>query len=367
MKISRLNYEMFFLDYHEGNLSEEQVSALMSFLEQNPDLKAELESFEMIELELEEDDIKFPNKSLLKVPEEPSLPITDNNFDWFCIAHYENDLTLEQESALISYLKEHPEKENDFKLFSETILKADENIVFEKPQTLKRHFATPYVVVKQLWTYASVAAVLLIFAGLFFLMPKQISELETALIEEQSKESPETFKEETIEPEIASTAIPEANQEKKEEKTARIPGQKVKKETKQDSQEIDENMPQPLMASNILVNKDISLDHSQKQTNIKQKPETYTYSGSSNKEDFHSSETANISQSNIEESSSFDIQSIEEGIANRHRLTFWDVAAAGLAGISKLTGNPLTVQKERDQEGKVVELALGDGFSFSRK
>lgn len=223
------------------------------------------------------------------------------------------------------------------------------------------------MVVKQLWTYASVAAVLLIFAGLFFLMPKQISELETALIEEQGKESPEIFKEETIEPEVASTAIPEAKQEKKEEKTARTTGSTVKKETKQDSQEIDENMPQPLMASNILVNKEISLNNSQKQTNIKQKPETYTYSGSSNKEEFHSSETANISQSNIEESSTFDIQSIEEGIANRHRLTFWDVAAAGLAGISKLTGNPLTVQKERDQEGKVVELALGDGFSFSRK
>ena len=41
--INRNNYEAFLLDYVEQNLTAELVAELMLFLEQNPDLKAELE------------------------------------------------------------------------------------------------------------------------------------------------------------------------------------------------------------------------------------------------------------------------------------------------------------------------------------
>ena len=43
--LSRSNYEIYFLDYYEGNLTESQRRELMSFLEQNPDLKEEFDSF----------------------------------------------------------------------------------------------------------------------------------------------------------------------------------------------------------------------------------------------------------------------------------------------------------------------------------
>jgi hypothetical protein len=41
MKISRQNYEQYFVDYLDGKLNDEQVGVLMSFLEFNPDLKEE--------------------------------------------------------------------------------------------------------------------------------------------------------------------------------------------------------------------------------------------------------------------------------------------------------------------------------------
>ena len=52
MKINLHNYEAVFLDYYEGNLSAEDVSELLLFLENHPELKEDFESFENIVLVL---------------------------------------------------------------------------------------------------------------------------------------------------------------------------------------------------------------------------------------------------------------------------------------------------------------------------
>lgn len=51
MNINSHNYEAFFLDYHEGNLSPQQVADLLLFLEQHPGLKQDFDSFENIRLD----------------------------------------------------------------------------------------------------------------------------------------------------------------------------------------------------------------------------------------------------------------------------------------------------------------------------
>lgn len=48
--ITRENYEIWFLDYAEGKLNASQKETLFKFLQNNPDLKQELENFESIEL-----------------------------------------------------------------------------------------------------------------------------------------------------------------------------------------------------------------------------------------------------------------------------------------------------------------------------
>ena len=45
MNIDKNNYEAFFLDYHEGNLSPQEVADLYLFLSQYPELKKEFEDF----------------------------------------------------------------------------------------------------------------------------------------------------------------------------------------------------------------------------------------------------------------------------------------------------------------------------------
>lgn len=59
------NYEAYLLDYLEGNLSPADTEALLAFLDQHPDLKAEVEGMQLPYLEPDET-IVYPNKALLK-------------------------------------------------------------------------------------------------------------------------------------------------------------------------------------------------------------------------------------------------------------------------------------------------------------
>ncbi len=59
------NYEAYLLDHLEGNLSPADTEALMAFLDQHPDLKAEVEGLQLPYLEPDET-IIYPNKALLK-------------------------------------------------------------------------------------------------------------------------------------------------------------------------------------------------------------------------------------------------------------------------------------------------------------
>ena len=54
-KIGLHNYEAWFLDYSEGNLTENQMMELEVFLEQHPNLTQELTDFEVVLLQDSED------------------------------------------------------------------------------------------------------------------------------------------------------------------------------------------------------------------------------------------------------------------------------------------------------------------------
>jgi len=65
MKINRDNYEAYFLDYYEGQLSPDMIEEVMLFVKQNPELKNIFDEFEAISL-VADQDIVFDNKSSLK-------------------------------------------------------------------------------------------------------------------------------------------------------------------------------------------------------------------------------------------------------------------------------------------------------------
>jgi len=151
MMITRDNYEAFMLDYFEGNLPSGKIDELMLFLENNPDLKEDLEDFE--ELTLVPEAPVFENKLALKKGEQV---IHLNNYEHYFIAEVEGENPPEITKLLAIFLKENPSKKTEFETYQKTKLAAPV-IVFEDKKVLKKETR----VIPLIWWYSSAAAVIL--------------------------------------------------------------------------------------------------------------------------------------------------------------------------------------------------------------
>ena len=133
MNINRENYEVYFLDYLDGALSKDLEKELYEFLNQNPDLKTEIDTYE--KFNLLPFDIELPNKEKLKKYQTPSIT---ENFEEYCIAYFEGDLKKEQEKILLDAIKNDKEKEITFNIFGHLKVKPDYSIHINNKSSLKR-------------------------------------------------------------------------------------------------------------------------------------------------------------------------------------------------------------------------------------
>ncbi len=123
MNINRQNYESWFLDYHEGTLTAAQAEELFAFLDQHPELRGEFESFEMIQLDAEEEFPSFDKSTLLK-----TTGIDATNLDEWLISEMEGRLSEEELNQLHDYLHLHPAEKTRRTQFAATRLEAGEEI-----------------------------------------------------------------------------------------------------------------------------------------------------------------------------------------------------------------------------------------------
>ena len=151
------NYEVFFLDFLDGNLSESEMKEFSRFLQKNPSLKEELESFE--EVTLEPSDIKFENKQeLIKKTQAQHFEITE--FEYLCVADIEKDNNNEELKQLKKELSVS-ENKAAYTVFNAVKLQANENIVFSnKSKLLKKYVSVNF---RTVISVASAAAILLFF------------------------------------------------------------------------------------------------------------------------------------------------------------------------------------------------------------
>src|SRR5690606_29990478 len=104
--ITRENYEIYFIDFIDGKLSDDNIELLHQFLDENPDLKEELE--DIGSFKLEKPRIAFLNKESLKV--SPELPIINlENFHDYLTKDLEEGLTENEYKALDNFSKNHSE------------------------------------------------------------------------------------------------------------------------------------------------------------------------------------------------------------------------------------------------------------------
>ena len=167
MKITRENYEPFFLDYLEGNLDEHLIDGFLEFLQQNPDLKNELRSFENIPLP--EDEIPFSGKEKL-YRQELDQPET---FQYRAIASLEGDLSPDEEEEFNEYVASHPQAAQEYARFRMTKLQPDHSVTYAQKDKLYRQPAIRPLI----FTVMRVAAVLLVAVTIWSIWPDETREI----------------------------------------------------------------------------------------------------------------------------------------------------------------------------------------------
>jgi hypothetical protein len=164
-KITRDNYEAFFLDYIEGRLDPTAIKELELFLEQNPELKSDLLETEQVYLETEE--YLFNEKNNLKKFTFGSQQINSNTFNDFCIASYENILPENKRDELTNYLQTNPDLFPEYIAFGKTYLHP-EIIAYPEREKLYRERQVAWFRNKYHYLWMSAAASVAILAGVYF-------------------------------------------------------------------------------------------------------------------------------------------------------------------------------------------------------
>ncbi|MBK7965073.1 MAG: hypothetical protein IPK10_07140 [Bacteroidetes bacterium] len=226
MNINKNNYEAWFLDYFENQLNAEQVTELFLFLEQHPSLKEEFDSFEntIIPSEFLEEENLLNKQSLKKYDvvcekninewliaqvegeldaqqlqhldyfliEHPSYlrdqkliaktklvqakeehfeqtsslkqfsTITTGNIHSWLITELQGDLNLQERTALLAFLENHPEFNSDRALFQKTILSSVHEEEFPNKKKLRKGIVIPFY---QQPAFYRVAALILLLMG----------------------------------------------------------------------------------------------------------------------------------------------------------------------------------------------------------
>ena len=176
MKINTNNYVEFFIDFFDGNLNDADTALLFTFLDANPDLKAEFDAFEMHTLQPDTQTI-LENKEELKKP-----AITLENYQTYLVADLENDLDSHGKQQLDYFIGKNPHAQFEAQLFNKTKLHAGTE-VFDQKEKLKRPIVIPfYAQYKYQLAVAAAVAILLLFSQVFFNVNE--TQNNTATIEE---------------------------------------------------------------------------------------------------------------------------------------------------------------------------------------
>jgi hypothetical protein len=149
MEINKNNYEAYFLDFVEGSLTPSQKAEMDLFLIHHPELKSELDDFELLELEAESV-LDCGLKASIKKEETTGL----SELEYLIISEIEGTSSNEEKKKLAALIKIDSSIEKEIEAYAKTKLSKSENLVFpNKNALLKRPGKLIY-----LFRYASAAA-----------------------------------------------------------------------------------------------------------------------------------------------------------------------------------------------------------------
>jgi len=121
------NYEIFIIDYLDGKLSQDQSVDLMSFLDENPEIKEDIEDLNNFSLQANNENYDF---SKLKKPLKlnPPTNINSKNIDKYLIAELEGDISESEKEEIRVFIVANPQFLKSQTLIVKTKLIADKRI-----------------------------------------------------------------------------------------------------------------------------------------------------------------------------------------------------------------------------------------------
>lgn len=166
IKVDLHNYEAFALDFVEGRLVGDDLSAFKSFLENHPEINDEIDSITSDIINFE-NKTEFDFKTELKKEALPGEEINTNNYQTYFVAFHEGDLSEKSRENVLVFIKQHPDKSEEFNSFANLKFAPDENIYFPLKRRIKK--STPILV---LYRGLRIAASIVIILGLSWYFSK---------------------------------------------------------------------------------------------------------------------------------------------------------------------------------------------------
>jgi hypothetical protein len=122
--------------YVDNELSASERAEVEAFVNENPDLKTELDMFREVVLR-PEPELMFDNKqSLLKG--NTDNPVNELNYEEYFVMYADDELTIEEKRFTEEFVYKHPRFQQEFELILEAKLVADKSIIFSDKKSLYR-------------------------------------------------------------------------------------------------------------------------------------------------------------------------------------------------------------------------------------
>lgn len=183
-KINSENYEAFYLDFLEGNLSVEEAALFSDFMNAHPELKLEDETLVYIP-EVTSEVLEASWKTNLKIDAFED-PITLQNIELFLIASVENQLSETKKKELNAFLLANPSYQTELGLYQRSKLQADLTQIYANKKGLKKDGG---VIIPIFVRYAAVAASIVLVVSIYL---NNDQPTKTQLSENQKTESKKT-------------------------------------------------------------------------------------------------------------------------------------------------------------------------------
>lgn len=183
-KITLHNYEAFYLDFLEGNLSENEQTMLELFLADHPECKVDFDEIQILPVKKEEQLSDF-DKQLLKQTDFNLLTVSNSTIEVLLIAKTENLLNSNKIKEVDAFLVTNTDLQKIERELKATQLKADLGIVYEDKKLLKKDRK-----IIPMWSIvASIAAIFILFFTLNFETNNRADQLAVVKLTSKTQEN----------------------------------------------------------------------------------------------------------------------------------------------------------------------------------